>query len=79
MKWPMRFFWSSVRHVDRLRAEQDLRALNVALTSGITVQSGEMKSLEDFREQMGDALGSPMRFEEQAASQDEILKFLGQT
>jgi hypothetical protein len=61
MKLPLRTFWSLNRNVDRLRAEQDLRSLQVSAAAQSAGEGGEgIKFLSDH---LRGEIGSPIVLE----------------
>jgi hypothetical protein len=60
LKWPLKTFWSMQRQVDRLRAEEDQRSLQIAAA----VQGGEaaVKLQEELARQIGEPVVKEMIF-----------------
>ena len=72
---PVRLLWSMHRYVDRLRAESDLRALNVQLCAAVTAQ-GEEKFHAELRAQLLEQMGTVTRTEEKPSSRDDLAAFM---
>jgi hypothetical protein len=64
-----------VRHIDRIQAQQDLRAMNVFLVAGATVQ-GDKEALPNLRAALMDQMGTVMRFKEKPTEAKDILSFM---
>lgn len=52
LKTPIKRFWFLHRHVDRIRAESDIRQLN--LLGAVTAQDSFNKAHEDLRRSLGE-------------------------
>jgi hypothetical protein len=73
MQLPLRTFWSLNRYIDRLRAEEDLRSLQVAVAASTAGEGG--KSIEFLTEHLQSEVGRPMVIQKSFdAAQFERLK-----
>lgn len=73
MELPLRTFWSLNRYIDRLRAEEDLRALQVGVAAGMSGESGE--AIKFLTETLQAEVGRPMVVQKKFdAAQFERLK-----
>ena len=75
LEMPIRLFWSMSRHIDRLRAEQDLRDLNVALCAAVTAQ-GDQQFLNELRGSLIEQMGTVMRQREVVSDKADIRKLM---
>lgn len=77
MELPLRTFWSLNRNVDRLRAEQDIRSLQVA-TAAQTVEDGG-DAVKFLSEHLRMEIGSPIIIEKKfdRSKFEELKKKLG--
>lgn len=73
----MRLFWSMTRHVDRLRAADDLRSLTIMTIAGASVQGGQDASKE-LREQLLEQMGTVVRHRERATAPEDIRRILAE-
>lgn len=76
LRLPLRLFWASTRHVDRLRASDDLRQLNILLAATMTAQGGDQQFLNEIRQGLLEQMGTVMRVEQQASSKSEVMALL---
>lgn len=73
---PLTLFWSMCRHTERIRAEKDLRLLNVMLAATVASQ-GDSSLLKETRSQLISSLGITVKIAEEVTSKEDILKILG--
>ena len=73
---PLTLFWSMCRHTERIRAEKDLRLLNVMLAATVASQ-GDSSLLKETRSQLISSLGITVKMSEEVTSKEDILKILG--
>lgn len=71
-------FWSAVRHVDRIRAHQELRDLNVAVVAAATAQ-GEQEAMPALRQALMEQSGEVTHFTEKISTRDEIMALIQET
>ena len=63
------------KHLDRVRAERDLRNLNVELAAAAASQ-GDEKIITQVRNNLISQLGVTIKLEEKLSSREEILKLM---
>lgn len=72
---PLHLFWSMTRHLERIRAERDMRSLHIAAAAGAAAQgSGEM--LKQVHRNLKNTVGLVFQAEEETSSKDEILRIM---
>lgn len=76
MQMPLTLFWSMCRFTERIRAEKDLRLLNIAIAAAAAGQ-GETSLLKEIRAQLTSSLGVTVRMKEEVTSKEDIMKILG--
>ena len=72
---PIRWFWGMTRTIDRIRASQELRLLNVMLVSA-TVAAGDSSALTELRQALNEQQGTVIKFKEKVSSKNDILNML---
>ena len=84
LNWPLRLFWSSVRHLDRIRAESDLRVVRLLVNCQAPFHDSEHgnQSLSDFQTSLTDTMGEVIKFagpilDIDKTDPDEIRALLG--
>jgi hypothetical protein len=75
MGMSIRWFWAMVRNLDRIRASEELRNLNVMLVAAAAAQ-GDSNSLKELRAALVDQMGTVMRFREKTSSKAEIMSVI---
>ena len=63
------------KHLDRVRAERDLRNLNVEIAAAAASQ-GDEKIITQVRNNLISQLGITIKLEEKLSSREEILKLM---
>lgn len=67
---PVRTFWSFAKNINRIRAEEDLRQMDVAMS----VQSGD--AAEKVRAKLVEELGTPAKVPPKPVNHTEGVNFL---
>lgn len=75
MDLPIHLFWSMCRNLDRIRAEKDLRALNIFLSASAAVQ-GDNSMLKEVKRSLLNSIGVTVKIKEEITSKDDILKIM---
>ena len=75
MELPIHMFWSMCQNIDRIRAEKDLRSLNVQLAACVAAQ-GESSVLKEIRNALTKAVGMTVRVKEKLTSKEDIMKIV---
>lgn len=68
---PIRTFWSFTKNINRIQADNDLRAMDIALSAN----SGEFA--KELRERLIETLKSPVKAEEKIDHKAGIAKLRG--
>lgn len=71
MRMPIRTFWSFTKNINRIQADNDLRAMDIALSAN----SGEFA--KELRERLIETLKSPVKAEEKIDHKAGIAKLRG--
>ena len=74
LKLPIRLFWSMSRHVDRVRAEQELRLLDLHLICAAGPFGGQSKeTIESYRAMLLEQRGEVSRAQEVYSAKNDIM------
>lgn len=73
---PLNLFWSMCRYTERIRAEKDIRMMNLLLATAVAAQ-GDSSLLKEIRAQLVSSLGVTVKMAEEVTSKEDILKILG--
>lgn len=75
MEMPIYMFWSMCRNIDRVRAERDLRTLNIFLAASAAVQ-GSSEMLDEVKKNLIQSVGLTVRMKEQLTSKEDIMRII---
>jgi hypothetical protein len=69
-------FWFLSRHVDKIRADKELRALDLNLVTASVAAGGGKETLEQYRGSLLQQRGEIVRTKEDTSSKDDILAMM---
>jgi len=73
---PIRLFWCLSRHVDRIRADNDLRLLDLYLITVGAAMGGGKEALDGYRAALMEQRGTIVKEAVKVSSPDDIMRLM---
>lgn len=73
---PVRLFWYLSRHVDRIRADRELRLFDLHLIASSAAMGGGKEVIDNYKATLIQQKGVVVKTKEKVSSKDDILKLM---
>lgn len=73
---PIRMFWCLSRHIDRIRAEQELRLLDLHLVASSVAAGAGKDHVDQYRAVLMEQRGTVVKEQEKVSSKNDILALM---